>query len=322
MKYFGCLEPNAFDNFNEKNLARILIDKGLFEERVRKKGMVRNGIIDPDTVETYIAIAPNQDLKNEFYNYILAVYDPTISEIKHKFYEDFNEEIYGLKLDCQITIALKHFKEIYKDISLKDITMINEEVSTNGIKHTFEFEKTKMLYGQQRAHKTNLALTDTLEHYLTGNKAFFEENNLVEQYTIIEDLLLFEIWKQVLVELNDRFGFEEDYYFTNKNKDKLKFNEYKHIFKTLKSYQFTDRKIKSFERDKKAHIECVYEVLKEQKLIKDQKENFMIFLKKEYDITITKIIPYKEKVNYTNDERVVLFNQEWELLTSKNQSIL
>lgn len=318
MKYFACLESDTFDNFNEKNLIKILLDKELFEERVREKGKVKNGKIDSSTVETYIAITPTQDLKNEFYSYILAVYNSTITEIKHKFYEDFNEEIYGLELDSQRTIALKHFKEIYKDISLKDITFINEKVSDNGIKHNFNFEKIKMLYGQQRAHKNNLALTDTLEHYLTGNQTFFEENNIVEQYQIIEDLLLFEIWKQVLVELNDRFGFEEDYYFTNKWFDKLKFNEYKHIFKTLKSYQFMDRKIKSFEKDKKAHIECVYEVLKEQKLIKDQKENFMIFLKKEYDITITKIIPYKEKVNYTNDERVVLFNQEWEALTSKN----
>jgi hypothetical protein len=318
MKYFACLEPDTFDDFNEKNLIKILLDKELFEERVREKGKVKNGTIDSSTVETYIVITPTQDLKNEFYSYILAVYNSTIAEIKHKFYEDFNEEIYGLELVTQRTIALKHFKEIYKNISLKDITFLNEGVSDNGIKHSFNFEKIKMLYGQQRAHKNNLALTDTLEHYLTGNQTFFEENNIVEQYQIIDDLLLFEIWKQVLIELNDRFGFEEDYYFTNRNNDRIKFNEYKHIFKSLESYQFTDRKIKSFEKDKKAHIESLYEVLKARKIISNHKENFMIFLKKEYDITITKIIPYKEKVNYTNDERVVLFNQEWEALTSKN----
>jgi hypothetical protein len=317
MKYFACLEPDTFDNFNEKNLIKILLDKELFEERVREKGKVKNGKIDSSTVETYIAITPTQDLKNEFYSYILAVYNSTITEIKHKFYEDFNEEIYGLELDNQRTIALKHFKEIYKDISLKDITFINEKVSTNGIKHSYNFEKIKMLYGQQRAHKNNLALTDTLEHYLTGNQTFFEENNIVEQYQIIEDLLLFEIWRQVLVELNDLFGFEEDYYFTNRNNNRIKFNEYKHIFKSLESYQFTDRKIKSFEKDKKAHIESLYEMLITNKLIIDQRLIFISFIKEEYKFELSKIISYLKKKNFIHDERVVLFNEEWQELTSK-----
>lgn len=318
MKYFACLEPDFFVDLHEKNLAKLLVDKNLFEERVREKATVKNGTIDSATIKTYIAITPTQDLKNEFYNYILAIHNTTINEIKNKFYDDFNEEIYGLELNNQRTIALKHFKEIYKDISLKNINLSHHITSDNGIEQTYNFEKIKMLYGQQRAHKNSLALTDTLEHYLTGNKTFFENTNLVEQYQIIEDLLLFEVWRSVLIELNDRFGFENDYYFTNTKNDRNKFKEYNHIFKSLESYQFTDRKIKSFEKDKKAHIESLYQVLTEQKIIKFHKENFMLFLKTEYEIHITKIISYEEKANYVNDERVTLFTQEWEALTSKN----
>jgi hypothetical protein len=320
MKYFACLEPSTFDDFNLKILAKLLVDKDLFEERLRLNLKVKNGTIDPSSKETYRVITPTQDLKNEFYNYILNHFNKVITEIKCQFYDDFNEEIYGLDLSNQKMIALKHFKEIYNSITVKveGVKLYNQVISENGVIHTFDYAKLKMLHSQQIANKTDLAISELLEHYLTGNQAFFEENNIIEQYKIVEDLILFEIWKQVLVELNDRYGFEEDYYFTNRNNDKVKFNEYNYIFKSLESYQFTDRKIKSFEKDKKAHIESLYEVLKAQKIIKNHKENFMVFLKKEYEITITKIIPYNEKENYTNDERVTLFTQEWVALTSEN----
>jgi hypothetical protein len=121
-----------------------------------------------------------------------------------------------------------------------------------------------------------------------------------------------------LIAILFRYEFEDDYYFTNRKNDHAKFKEYDHIFKSLESYQFTDRKIKSFEKDKKAHIESLYQVLNEQKIINSHKEKFMLFLKTEYDIHITKIISSQEKANYLNDERVTLFNQEWETLTSKN----
>lgn len=319
MKYFACLEPNTFDDFNLKILAKLLVDKDLFEERVRLNLKVKNGIIDPSSKETYRVITPTQDLKNEFYNYILNHFNEAVTEIKCQFYDDFNEEIYGLDLSNQKMIALKHFKEIYNDITVKveDIKLYNQVISENGVIHTFDYAKLKMLHSQQIINKTNLAISELLEHYLTGNQAFFEENNIIKQYKIVEDLLLFEIWKQVLVELNDRYGFEEDYYFTNKKVDIDKFNKYRHIFKSLESYQFTDRKIKSFEKDKKAHIESLYEVLIMNELIFDEKKIFISFIKEEYNFKPSKIISYVNKKNFTHDERVTFFNDEWQHLTSK-----
>ena len=316
MKYLACIEAEIFNEIDESKIASFLVEKKLFE--IKEHYTLKNGTIDLSSVEKNIVITPTQDLKDEFYNYILNHFNEVVIEIKHDFYDDFNEEVYGLDLKEQKTIALKHFKKIYSDISIKNLSMNFEKVSDNGIVHTYKFEKIKMLYGQQRAHKTNLALTDTLEHYLTGNQAFFDSNDLFKQYQIIEDLLYFEIWKQVLIELNDRFGFEEDYYFTNIIIDIKNFNKYKHIFKSLKSYQFTDRKIRSFKKDIKAHLESLYEALQSQEVIKDNKTNFMTFLKEEYEISITKIVSYHENKNYTNDERVKLFTQEWKKLTSKN----
>jgi hypothetical protein len=312
MKYFAYLEPNTFADLNEKNIAKLLVDKNLFEERVREKATVKNGTIDSATIETYIAITPTQDLKNEFYNYILAIHNTTINEIKNKFYDDFNEEIYGLELNNQRTIALKHFKEIYKDISLKNINLSHHITSDNGIEQTYNFEKIKMLYGQQRAHKNSLALTDTLEHYLTGNKVFFEDTNLVEQYQIIKDLLLFEIWKQVLIELNDRFGFEEDYYFTNKFQDDINYKKYSKIFKSLESYQFTNTKIKSFKVDEKAKSVSLYQALIDKNLIKENKEEFKRFMLAEYGFSPSEIVTYEKNINRTHDERVIKFVDDWE----------
>lgn len=316
MKYFGIFDQKT-QELSDIELENLMLDNGLLEKKsIATATSFENNIVN-FTISNTIHIKPSKELVEEYYKFIIDLYHSEILEIKLPFFKIFNDEIYGLDSKEQKKIALDYFKEIYNDIYKDVITIYNQRISSDGIVHTHNFNKLKMLHYQLEAYKINLSDTRSTLCYLTGDRKTYIESNFIENKTVAE-VLEFEAWKQIIVELNSRYEFEDDYYFTNRKNDRAKFKEYDHIFKSLESYQFTDRKIKSFEKDKKAHIESLYQVLNEQKIINSHKENFMLFLKTEYDIHITKIISSKEKANYLNDERVILFSQEWEDLTSKN----
>lgn len=215
--------------------------------------------------------------------------------------------------------ALNHFLNIFNKNNINVINFLEIKTSDKGVTHTNTSGKIKLLYGQYNAYKRNLIREIKVTQYLEGNAEFFSKENLFTKYPIIDKTISFEIWVQIMVELNDRFQFEEDIYFTQIRFDKEKFKKYNYIFKTLESYQFTNNKVKSFVADQKAHIESLYQVLIDDKLIFEHKENFMKFLKEEYDLTITKIISYDKNINYSHDKRVILFGSEWSNLTSKKE---
>lgn len=316
MKYFGIFDQKT-QELSDIELENLMLDNGLLEKKlIGTATSIENNILN-FTVSNTIHIKPSKELVQEYYKFIIDLYRSEILEIKLPFFKIFNDEIYGLDPKEQKKIALDYFKEIYNAIYKDVITIYKQRISSDGIVHTHNFNKLKMLHYQLEAYKINLSDTRSTLCYLTGDRKTYIDSNFIENKTVAE-VLEFEAWKQIIVELNSRYEFEDDYYFTNRKNDSAKFKEYEHIFKSLESYQFTDRKIKSFEKDKKAHIESLYQVLKEQKIINSHKENFMLFLKTEYEIHITKIISSKEKVNYLNDERVTLFSQEWEALTSIN----
>lgn len=322
MKHFGCLKDVAFDKSNEREIADFLVGEGLFEMSIEATGnplSIKDGIMDFIFCQDHRIVEPKETLVEEFYLFIMSdVFKYTILENKLEFFSSFNNQIFGLESLEQKKIALDHFNRIYNDNYLNVITPFETKISETGIKHTYTYGKLQMLSYQLHGFKRNLVNKITLNNYLNGNKDFFTKENLLENYDI-EDEVQFEIWVQILVELNDRFKFEEDLFFTKIKTEKDRYNRFTYIFKSFESLKFTSRKIEKFYDNKKANIESLYQVLVEHELIKDHKENFIEFLKNEFDIPISKIISYDEKDNYAHDDRVKLFTQEWLNLTAKKE---
>lgn len=316
MKHFGYLKGTEFKKADEREITDFLIKNGLFVGNNRGKNTgFKDGILEFIVRTDKLIADPSEELVDEFYSFIMNIYKYDIATGKLLFFKSFNDEIFGLDRENQKMIALKNFKKIYSEIYLDVITFFDEQETESGITHNYNFGKLKMLSYQYNAFKSNLLRKMTINQYLAGNKEYYVKENLSNIFDL-KDEIYFETQLQILIELNDRFRFEEDLYFTQIRFDKKKFQEYDHIFKTLKSYQFTNNKIKSFTEDQKAHIESLYEVLLKNDLINNHKENFMKFLKKEYSITITKIIGYEKDTNYKHDERVTLFSSDWSNLTS------
>ena len=292
----------------------------MFESKHIGKGDINNikdGVLQFIVNLDKKIVEPSKELVDDFYSFIIDLFKYEIMEERLLFFKLFNDEIYGLDYSEQKKIALNHFNKIYSENYKDVITFFEEKISENGITHTKSQGRFKMLNGQLNAFKSNLINEIQANEYLTGNKDFFNPKNLSSKFASINDTIIFETWLQILIELNDRYNFEEDLYFTQIRFDKEKFKKYNHIFKTLESYQFTNNKVKSFVADQKAHIESLYKVLIDEKLIIEHKENFMKFLKEEYDLTISKIISYDDSTNYKHDERVALFKLEWSNLTAE-----
>ena len=322
MKHFGCLKDVEFDKSNETEIADFLIAEGLFEMKIEAKGdstTIKDGIMYFIASPDHRIVEPNDSLVDEFYSFIMNdVFKYEILKGRFEFFNFFNNQIYGLEFLEQKKIALVHFNKIYDENYLNVITHFNSSVSETGINHTYNYSKLQMLYYQLNGFKRNLINKIKLNRYLNGDKDFFTIERLRKEFDI-EDEVEFETWVQILVELNDRFKFEEDLYFTKIRNEKDRYNRYTHIFKSFESLQFTSRKIEKFQDNKKANIESLYQVLVNHDLIKDHKENFISFLKNEFDIVISKIISYNENENYTHDDRVKLFTQEWYNLASKKE---
>lgn len=322
MKYFGCIEKDFLKNKSEKEIGDFLVENKLFEVKFEAKGNssdIKDGILELRYNPTEAIVEPTKELVDDFYSYIIDMYKHEINSDKFVFFNMFNDEIYGLLFNKQKKIALNHFLNIFNEKHINVVNFLELTTSDKGVNHTHTGGKLKLLYGQYNAYKRNLIEEIKVNQYLEGNADFFSKVNLFTKYPNIIKTISFEICLQILVELNDRFQFEEDVYFTQIRFDKENFKKYNNIFKTLESYQFTNNKIKSFVADQKAQIASLYQVLIDEKLIFEHKENFMKFLKKEYDLTLTKIISYDKKINYTHDERVTLFSAEWSNLTSEKE---
>ena len=322
MKHFGYLKGIEFHKSNDIEIANLLTNDGLFEKKLIASGNssnIKDGVLELTVNTDKIIIEPSKLLIEEFYSFIMNdVFRYSILQEKLEFFTSFNNQIFGLEPKEQKKIALAHFISIYNDNYLNVFIPFKNKVSETGINHTYNYGKLQMLYYQLNAFKNNLADKIKLNEYLAGKKDFFSIENLLENYDLFDEIQ-FEIWVQVLVELNDRFKFEDDLFFTKIKQEKDRFNRNTHIFKTFESLQFTSRKIECFKTNHKANIESLYQVLVNQELIKEHKENFIEFIKSEFEITLSKIISYDENVNYTHDERVKLFNQEWLNLSLKNE---
>jgi AraC-like DNA-binding protein len=309
MKYFGIFDPKTIE-LSDIEIETLMLEKGLLVKKmIGIATSIENNVLNI-TVPNTIHIIPSKELINEFYKFIIDLYQSEILEIKLPFFKIFNDEIYGLEYKEQKEIALNYFKEIYNNIYKDVITIFNERINNDGIIHTQNVNKLKMLYYQLEGFKINLSETRSSLCYLIGDKKTYIDTNFVEN-EIVSEVLEFEAWKQIIVELNSRYGFEDDYYFSNKFKDDVNFQKYNEIFKTLKSYQFTNTKIKSFKDDEKAKSVSLYQTLINLELITENKEKFKRFMKAEYNFFPSEIVTYEKNKNRTHDERVTQFTNDW-----------
>ncbi len=279
-------------------------------------------------------LQPTQYLLDDFYQFVIEFYNHIFIDVKCSFFEEFNEETYGLEYNDRKTIALKHYKDIYKsqfeNNKLREPITI-DDLDGDIVNLDIDFFKTenklKIVNGSKLRYQHKLTALNSFFEYLIGDESILDTSFYIKNKKIIDQILIYEARKDIMVELNNEFNFEEDFYFTNSMEDKRKYEEYDEIFNSFKAYKFTDNLIKTFAEDEKANIESLYEFLRVNNLAKKGKRKFFEYLKNEHKIVLTKIVSY---INYDdrkdfpvggkkpNDEhikRVNIIEEKWALFT-------
>lgn len=313
MSYFGIIKKEEIEEFSIESVEYYLLEKDIYIKSISLNQMEK--MMSPTLVsnydETETSIYAPLELIHEFTDFIFSIYEKYVSSSKHNYFCTFNEEFYGLEYSELRKIALSDFNEIYDNLKIVHVTLIDERVSANGISNTYTTGKLFKLYHFQQDLKKIMATTENLLSFLIGDLSFYNEN-FFEQNIEVRNAVNVEIIKQILVELNDKYNFEEDIYYSKKVSEAFKFKDYNYIFKNLKSYQFTNKMIKKYKNLRRNYIESLYQVLLDFDLITDHKENFIAFIENEYGFKVSKITTFAPKKNIQNDKRVALLTQEWE----------
>jgi hypothetical protein len=313
MSYFGIIKMEEVVGLSVEETKYLLLEKEIYLNAFTLDTLEKiiEGDHELDFKEMKTEPLPPPELVDEFNEFIFQTYRENVISSKFNYFSMFNEDFYGLEYSDSRKIALSDFNEIYKNLNITHITLVDERVSKNGTNETHTTGKIFKLYFFQQEIKKSMATTENLINYLIGNLEFYSQEFYEETFEI-QDGVHLESIKQILVEINDKYNFEEDLYYSKKVREAFKFRDYDYIFKTLKAYQFTNRMISNFKTIKRTYIESIYQVLLEFDLIEDHKENFIAFIKDEYRFILPKITTFAPKQNIQNDKRVMLLTQEWE----------
>ena len=172
----------------------------------------------------YIKLEPSQILIDDYYESVVNRFSFKIIDEKCMFFEQYNEEIFGLNFNEQKRITLKHYKEIFKSLFEDNITYLPDDTyNSEGENISFEIDflkivnKLKMVFYNRIKYQHILATINPFYEYLTGNKSIFKEGFYKKNQTIIDQVLIYEAMKEIMVELNKKYEFEDDFYSTNQN---------------------------------------------------------------------------------------------------------
>lgn len=313
MKYFGIINNENIKDLSIREIEEYLVEEDIYNCNFSNEQMSKmlNNSFEFDFSEIETTNIPKIELINEFHEFIYKTYQKHVINIKYNYFSSFNEDFYGLEFLELRKNSLIDFKDIFNSLNIGLMDIIDERLSNNGITHTHTTGKLYKLYFFQQNQKKSMASTDNIMNYLIGDAAFYDEEFYERNIEIIKGVHL-EIYKQILVEINDKYSFEEDIYFSKKVSDVFKFKDYNYIFKNLESYQFTNKIISNNINLKRVDIESLYQVLLDFDLIKDHKENFIAFVKADYKFIVTKITTFAPKQNIQNDKRIKFLIQEWE----------
>jgi hypothetical protein len=308
--FFGCLADENLNTLKEDKRIQLFILKELFIE-MNRISLNESSFGSKEKIRVPIRVfeTPSEKVKNEFYKFILQQIKNNIETDFLLFFREFNREIYGLEFSEQKKLGLRVFKEIYKQIELKEIALLNNIKSSNGIDQVHTMKVLKTLKWQREANKITISKIEFLTPYFSGDSNYFEGSDFLENEHLI-NITNFEKLLKVLISLNDRFEFEQDTTFSALGILKDNYANYRNTFINFDVFSFTHQQIKNYTSNIPSQIESLYAALVSLDLIIESKIKFLEYVNKEHQKNISKIRNYSGKDNRKHDFRVAKLKEE------------
>tara|TARA_R110002126_G_scaffold291587_2_gene453984 strand:+ start:1366 stop:2241 length:876 start_codon:yes stop_codon:yes gene_type:complete len=277
-KYWSCIKKNTdfYDLPKEKQLD-ILVEGGVYVSMTVASSPelnVKNGVLHLPNLSK--ENQPSEELKDEFYEYVLEIYQIDIDNYFYLFFKDFNDRIFGMEHQDQKVIALDLFREIYDSVNIK-VDFIKSEVSKNGIENAKEFNRFLKLKAMRSGICSTIANYENLIPYLSGDEVYFKSSKFKEEETFLK-MLNFESQLKVLVSLNDRYQFIEDIAFSKLAKLKDVYKLYRNLFVSFDVFRFTNNFIEKLIENHPSNIDSLHQSLLELNLISPKKEDFINYV--------------------------------------------
>lgn len=171
-------------------------------------------------------LEPTQNLLDDFYNFIISHYESKILNLKFEFFHEFKEESFGLDYNEQKRIALQHYKKKYNILFEDNIIYVPDDeyyTDENLIDFEYDFFKTqnkiKIVYQNKIKYQHKLSTPNAFFQYLIGDESIHTNSFYKKNQKAIDEAINYEALKDIMVELNSKFEFEEDYNLSTNNKE-------------------------------------------------------------------------------------------------------
>lgn len=308
-KYLGIINKEGFLKWETKAQIDFLVAKKLYQLDDKIPVSLNENEMFGDLGKSKSVLKINPEVIKEFYRYILKKYDYLISNGFVSFFRDFNNSIYGKEKDDQRAIALENFNEIFKQVNPTQYDILKRKKGVGLVEQVENMNRFEKLYHTRQSTKINLCPMPIAMATFYGEEDFFDSSTFTN-LDFFKDMIDFEIALKILVNLNDRYHFEQDFYFSEHKDIKKTFEKYQHIFHSLDVFIFTHKKIQSFNDIIPAQITSLYDALNQMKLIHKKKTAFITYVNNEYAIQLTSMKYYEKGRSTERDKRVESFTYE------------
>ena len=308
-KYFGFLDKEEFTTWEKKKQVDYLVSKNACCWSKIIKGSMNEDVLFGDLNEAKLVFKPSNKTIEEFYEFILGKYDRLISNSHITFFKDFNNSVFGLDKEEQKSLALKRFNEIYKKVDVPQIEIIERKKELGlieDVKNNSHFQK---LHQIRSAKRINLCPLPIAMEYYYGNEVFFTSETF-KSLDFFKEAISFETDLKILVNLNNRYQFEDDFYFSEYGALRNLYKKYDHIFLSFDAFKWTHKAIPNFKGAIPAQIDSLYEALKRLELVVKPKSNFENYIQEELQMNISKVRHIDTETNSDHAARVKIFMRD------------
>lgn len=301
MNFFNIISIEELESIpNEAEIHDLLIKKGALSMATE---------IDMDKNQLVKKSIPTSLLKLDFFNFIEKHYRAFISKGIFDFFIPFENKSFGKK-ESAYDLALEDFNEIYKDLKLESVVLTKVEKTSNGIDHHNSIGRMRMVKYSLDAVKNNFSLDDEiLIEYLLGNEAFFDVE-LTQSNEVLNKAFKRYIKLKILIELNDRFGFEKSKDFGRAGYINELHEQFRDITEDSELFHYVYNTIDNLKTNKKANISSLFCALRRSKKIDTKPKRFMEFIKINFQISMTKLYNPDAFINKAHEERVAKYSSE------------
>ncbi|WP_419212577.1 hypothetical protein ACNR9Q_00265 [Maribacter sp. X9] len=314
--YFGHIKRFSFPEGNYDLEIRYLQEKSILEI----KPSLFSPIYFDENTKLWSAPVNENYLEHQFYNlkpnvlqayynFLIKHYQERIDAPFIRFSFELDEHLYGLDKKEQKKIALKSFKKVFSTIdSILVVPEIN--LSPEGIEHLKSISRLDLLKKYRDTLKaTHNIYDESFKNYLLGKIDFFNDS-LIERHANLRFTIDFESKLKKLLSLNDRFKFEEDYYFGINNQLKERFERHPELSFNFQVFKFIYQCITNIEKSEYANVVSLYYFLFDNKIIREDANTFKYFINNEFNRDISRI-KIDNITNRKHQQRIENFTDLW-----------